>query len=506
MNAAEMTINRTVPADEMLAVRNPISGEVLAELPIMSPDAVRAAAERARAAQPAWEALGVKGRVKVMRRFADLMWEERERIIEIIRSETGKPTGGAWGEVSALDNTMHYYSVKAPKVLRPQKRKVTVPFAHRARVIYKPHGVAGFLTPWNYPLQNGLVDAIAALFAGNTILLKPSEVTPLSIMAAVALMHKAGIPQDVAQVLTGDGRTGAAMVDVVDYISLTGSTATGRKVAIRAAERMIPYSLELGGKDPAIVLEDADLDVAASWSLVGAFENAGQVCVSTERMYVLDAVYEPFMAKLQEWANKLTVSSESGFQVHMGSLTNMRELERTEAHLADAVERGAKVVIGGKRRPDLGPLFFEPTVLVDVTPDMAIMRDETFGPVMPIMRVKNVEEAIRQANNSDYGLSACIFTKNIKRGEKLAEQVESGDVTINHPMFLFGTPDLPMGGWKNSGVGRRNGPEGLLRFVKTHAIFSDNMLLTGPSLTQTDEKLRGFYGAQRRLRKVLPWL
>jgi len=503
MNAAEMTAES---APELLPVRNPITGETLAELPIMTPDEVRAAAERARAAQPEWEALGVKGRVKVLRRFSELMWTGRDRISEIIRSETGKAVGSAWSEVAVLDNMIHYYSLKAPKVLRPQKRKVTVPFAQRAKVIYKPYGVAGFLTPWNYPLQNGLVDAIAALFAGNAVLLKPSEIAPLSVIAAVDLMRQAGIPQNVAQVLTGDGRTGAAMIDVVDYISLTGSTATGRKVALRAAERMIPYSLELGGKDPAVVLEDADLDVAASWCLVGAFENAGQVCVSTERLYVVDEVYEPFIAKLQEWAQKMTVSAENGFHVHMGSLTNTRELARAEAHLADALQRGAKVIAGGERRPDLGPLFFEPTVLVDVTPDMAIMQEETFGPLLPILRVKDADDAIRQANDSPYGLSACIFTKNIRRGEKLAEGVESGDVTINHPMFVFGTPDLPMGGWKDSGIGRRNGPEGLLRFVKPHAILSDNMLLTGPSLTQTDEKTRGFYTLERRLRKVLPWV
>ncbi len=506
MNAAEMTAEPTASARELLPVRNPITGEILAELPIMTPDEVRAAAERARAAQPAWEALGVKGRVKVLRRFSELMWTEQDRLIEIIRSETGKAAGGAWSEVAVLDNTIHYYSLKAPKLLRPQKRKALVPFAQHAKVIYKPYGVAGFLTPWNYPLQNGLTDAIAALFAGNAVLLKPSEITPLSVLAAVELMREAGMPQDIAQVLTGDGRIGAAMTDVVDYISLTGSTATGRKVAMRAAERMIPYSLELGGKDPAIVLEDADLDVAASWSLVGAFENAGQVCVSTERLYVVDAVYEPFLAKLQEWAQKLTVSAETGYHVHMGSLTNTRELVRAEAHIADAVQRGAKVIIGGKRRPDLGPLFFEPTVLVDVTPDMAIMQEETFGPLLPILRAKDADEAVRLANDSPYGLSACIFTKNIRRGEKLAESIESGDVTINHPMFVFGTPDLPMGGWKDSGIGRRNGPEGLLRFVKPHAILSDSMLLTGPSLTQTDEKTRGFYTLERRLRKVLPWV
>jgi acyl-CoA reductase-like NAD-dependent aldehyde dehydrogenase len=493
-------------AREQIPVTNPVTGRTLGQIPVMTPEEVRAVVERARAAQPAWEALGVKARARLVRRWGDLLWDDQKTAMQTVRAETGKNDTGAWLEVLVIENTVSYYTHRAPQFLRPQTRRSLLPFIQRARVYYKPHGVCGFITPWNYPLNNAFIDLIPAMIAGNTIVLKPSEITPFTALYAVDLMYRAGIPKDVIQVVTGDGRTGAALVDSVDYISFTGSTATGRKIAVQAAERLIPCSLELGGKDPLIVLNDADLDMAAAGTLQGALENAGQVCVSLERVYVEDGVYDSYIERLREYAGKLTIGAGEGFDVHVGSLTNERELLRCEAQIADAVAKGAKVLFGGKRRPDLGPLFFEPTILVDVDHSMLVMREETFGPLIPIMRVKGADEAVRLANDSEYGLSGAIFTKDLKRGEQLATRIESGDISINRPNWVWGTASLPMGGVKNSGLGRRNGPEGLLRFVRPQSIVVDNLIGARPSLTLADPFSIQVALTLRKVRRLVPWL
>lgn len=471
---------------EMITVTNPVTGVNLGQIAVTTAEEVQAAYARAKAAQPAWEALGVKARSNLLLKWADMLYAKQKEVIQTVRAEMGKTEGGAFQEVGVIYNTVIYYAYHAPRLLRPQTRRSGVPIKHKARLYYKPHGVCGFITPWNYPLLNAWQDLIPALIAGNTVLLKPSEITPFTSLHVVKFMYEVGIPKDVVQVLTGDGRTGAALVEHVDYISFTGSTNTGRRIAMRAAERLIPVSLELGGKDPMIVLRDANLDLAATGTLVGALENSGQVCVSTERVYVEDAIYEPFVERIKHYAAQINVGTGDGIGVHMGSMTNERELLRTEAQVADAVAKGAKIVFGGKRRPDLGPLFFEPTVLVDVDHTMLVMREETFGPLVPIMRVKSVDEAVRLANDSEYGLSAAIHSKDLKRAEQIAQKIESGDVHINTTHWIFGTTALPMGGIKHSGMGRRNGPEGLMRFVKSQAVLVDNQLLDQPKLALLD--------------------
>ncbi len=471
-----------------------------------SPEEVQQAVKQARAAQPAWEARGVKERAALLRKWADLLWDDQKTAVEKIRAETGKNEIGAWLEVVVIDNTVAYYHQHAAHFLSPRTRRSLLPGKHKARVYYKPHGVAGFITPWNYPLNNAFIDLVAALIAGNTVLLKPSEITPFTAIYAVDLMYKAGIPRDVIQIVTGDGRTGAAVVDAVDYLSFTGSTATGRKIAMRAAERLIPCSLELGGKDPLIVLRDADIDLAASGTLIGALENAGQVCISTERVYVEDAIYDQYIERLRYYAQQLNVGSGAGLDVHVGSLTNEREVLRCEQQVKDAVAKGAQLVQGGKRRPDLGPLFFEPTILTNVNHTMDVMTEETFGPLIPVMRVKDAEEALKLANDNQYGLSASIFTKDLKRGEQMATRIESGDVAVNTTQWVFGTPTLPMGGVKNSGMGRRNGPEGLMRFVKPQSVLIDNQLMTKPNLTLGDPFNIKVFLFLRNLRRAVPFL
>jgi acyl-CoA reductase-like NAD-dependent aldehyde dehydrogenase len=506
MVVVERTDAKQTQTVAQIKVKNPITEEVIGYIHVTTPEEVRQAAERARAAQPGWAALGVKERARRLQKWADLLWDDQKTAISVIRRETGKNEVGAMLEVMVIDQVVSYYAHHAPRLLKPQTRRSIVPIKQKVRVYYKPYGVAGFITPWNYPLNNAFIDLIPALIAGNTVLLKPSEVTPHTALYTVELMRKAGIPQDVIQVLTGDGSTGAALVDYVDYISFTGSTATGRKIAMRAAERFIPCSLELGGKDPLIVLKDADIDLAAAGTLVGALENAGQVCVSVERVYVEDAVYDSFIERIRHYASQLKLGAEDGIDIHVGSLTNERELLRCEAQVADAVAKGAQVIHGGKRRPDLGPLFYEPTVLVNVDHNMDVMRDETFGPLIPIMRVKDQTEAIRMANDNQYGLSASIFTGNLGLGEQLATQIESGDVNVNCTQWTFGTASVPMGGVKNSGIGRRNGPEGLMRFVRPQSILIDNQLGSKPNLTLLDPLAINTALVLRKLRRWIPLL
>ena len=484
-------------------VRSPVTGELIGTTPITTREEVAAAVQRAREAQPVWQAMGVRERARLMNRWRNILYQDNKQAMQVIRRETGKNDASAFVELAVMDASIDYYVKEAPRVLRPQTRRPLFPLIQRARMYYKPLGVTGFIAPWNYPFFLAMIDMTAALIAGNTAVIKPSEVTPFSAIYAVELMRRAGIPRDVVQVVTGDGTTGAALVDMVDYISFTGSAANGKKVAQRATERLIPFSLELGGKDPVIVLNDANLDAAASGSLRGALENAGQMCVSVERVYVESGIYDAFVDRVISYAQTLKIGSGDGFDIHMGSMTHERELLRAEAHVEDALAKGATLLYGGKRRPDLGPLFFEPTILINVDHSMKVMCEETFGPILPIMQVRDAEEAIAYANDSDYGLSATIYTSNFKRGEQLALRLESGDVSINRPQIIFGTPSLPMGGEKQSGFGRRNGREGLLRFVKTQSIMIDSTLGTLPALTHADPVTLWGFRILRVIRRFL---
>jgi acyl-CoA reductase-like NAD-dependent aldehyde dehydrogenase len=487
-------------------VTNPVTGAEVGSVPNNAPEHVRAAADRARAIQPYWQERGALGRARFLRLWGEELWRSRDALIHIIRQETGKNETSALLELIVLDIVIDYYAARAPQFLRPQKRRTLFPLVQYAHVYFEPYGVAGFVTPWNYPYLNGLMDAVAALAAGNTAIIKPSEITPFTALRAVEIAHRAGIPRDVLQVVTGDSSTGTALVEVVDFISVTGSIATGRSVARRAAERLIPYSLELGGKDALIILDDVDIEVAALAVIQGSLENSGQVCIGTERVYVLDAIYDRFIERLTHHARHLVLGAGDGMGVHVGSMTNEREVLRCEAQIADAVAKGARLLFGGQRRPDLGPLFLEPAILVDVDHTMAIMQDETFGPLIPVMRVSSADEAVRLANDSRYGLSSAIFACDLKRAERLARRLQAGDTSINRTQFVIGTPSLPMGGRKESGIGRRGGPEGLMRFVTPHAILVDRQWVKPSTLTLLDPFLYRALRILRVLRRYLPFL
>ncbi len=496
----------TRPPLNTITVVNPVTCTPIGQVPATSADEVRAAVERARAAQVAWAKRSIKERGDLLKKWSVMMLEAQAELIEIVRRETGKPDGGAYEELMVVDMQTHYYAYRAARFLKPEIRKPLIPLAHKAMVFYQPHGVVGVISAWNFPLLLGFSDSVAALIAGNAVVLKPSEFTPYTSLFAADMMYKAGIPRDVFQVVTGAGETGAALCDYADYIAFTGSTATGRKIAVRCAERLIPYSLELGGKDPAIVLRDADLDRAAAGVVIGALENAGQACVSTERVYVDKTVYQPFMQKLLARLETFKVGSENGYHVDMGCMTTERELSRAEDHIQDALAKGAQIVYGGKRRPDLGPRFIEPTVLVNVNHDMKVMREETFGPLIPIMTFDSEDEAIRLANDTEYGLSACIYTRDFKKARKLALQIITGDVTVNRPMLAFGSAGAPMGGRKNSGIGRRNGREGLLRFVVPQTVVTDNGLAGKLGNNQWDSRTLFFASTAQKLRRFLPFI
>jgi succinate-semialdehyde dehydrogenase/glutarate-semialdehyde dehydrogenase len=490
----------------VIEVYNPISEQMIGRVPNTSADDVMSAVERAGDAFQAWQALSVAERAKLIRRFGDLLWEDQSNAMRVIREETGKNETGAFIEVMGIDNAVAFYSSNSEGFLRPQSRQPIFPILQTGCVHYKPHGIVGFITPWNYPMMLSIIDAIPALIAGNTVIIKPSEITPYSALYAVGLMHKAGIPAHVVQVLTGDGETGAKLAELVDYVCFTGSTATGKKVAVKAAERLIPFSLELGGKDAMIVLEDADIDLAASAVFIGACENAGQMCTSIERVYVEASIYDVFVAKVLDYARGLVIGSGDGFDVHVGSMTNERELERVEEHIRDAIAQGAKVIYGGRRRPDLGALFFEPTILINVDHSMKVMKEETFGPLIPIMKVQHADEAVRLANDSEYGLSGAIFSRDTARAERIALRIDTGDMSINRNAAVQASASLPWGGQKNSGYGRRGGKEGLMRFVTTQSIVIDRQIGTKPALSLIDPLTLNAIKVIRFLRRWIPKL
>ena len=489
-----------------LEILNPMTGEVIGTVPNSTREMVAAAVERARAAQPAWSAVPVKERCKILKRFSDLVMQNQERLVQVIRQENGKFRGGAVAETLGVSLVTDYYCKHAANWLKPEKRSPLARGLYAARVYHKPLGVAGNISPWNYPFFLSHIDMIPALIAGNVVVVKPSEITPYSCMEGAKLMREAGLPENVFQVVTGDGQTGDALIDYVDCIAFTGSTAIGRKVGVRAAHRLIPFSLELGGNDPMIVLRDADIDKAAANAISAGFENTGQACVSIERVLVEAPIYEEFLEAMKKWHAKLKIGVEDSLDVHIGSLTNRRELERTEAHIQDAVAKGARLVVGGKRMSELGPLFHEATIVADLTADMDLMKDETFGCLIGVTSVKDADEAIRVANSTSYGLSGSVWSRDIRKAEQVATQLDCGDVSINAAFLAWGTPSVEMGGQRDSGLGRRGGKQGLFKYTAPQSIVIDRFPMTPDAPTLYTNKILTLLKLNRVLGKIFPFL
>ncbi|MEX1142530.1 MAG: aldehyde dehydrogenase family protein [Thermoleophilaceae bacterium] len=455
-----------------IEVQDPATGGTAGSVPRMLPDDVAPMVERARAAQPGWWELGFDGRAAVLRRAQRWILDNSDRVIRTIVSETGKTWDDAQAaEVSYAATAFGFWAKKAPKYLADERVRTGSPFLLGRKLVvrYRPLGVVGVIGPWNYPLTNSFGDCIPALAAGNAVVLKPSEVTPLTSVLMAEMLDQCGLPADVFQVLTGLGDVGAEMIDHVDYVMFTGSTATGRKVAERAARTLTPFGLELGGKDPMIVLRDADVEKAANAATYYAMQNGGQTCISVERAYVEEPVYDEFVKLVAGKVAKLRQGVPDGpGAVDVGAMTFAPQVEIVDAHVRDAVEKGAKTLVGGRRGDGPGR-FYAPTVLVDVDHTMECMTEETFGPTLPIMKVSDAEEALRLANDSPYGLQASVWTRDTDRGEELASRIEAGAASVNDHSLNYFALELPMGGWKASGIGTRHGAEGIRKYARKQA-------------------------------------
>ncbi|WP_093885243.1 succinic semialdehyde dehydrogenase [Streptosporangium canum] len=470
----ERIVRQVTSSGKTQAITAPFTGEPLAELPLSTAEDVRAAHARARAAREAWAELPVRERIKPFLRLHDAILDRREEILDVVQWETGKARRHAFEEVLDVAGCTLYYVRRAPGLLEPRRRAGIFPVATKTVEVRRPKGTVALISPWNYPLSLGVTDIVPALLAGNAVVHKPDTQTALSTLWTIDLLVSLGMPREIWQVVLGDpAEIGEALIDDADYVAFTGSTRGGRKIAEAAARRLIGCSLELGGKNPMVVLDDADLDVAAQGALRACFTNAGQLCISIERLYVHDAVYDAFVEKFVRQARNMKLGAGLDWSVQMGSLTSRRQLDAVGAHVDDAVAKGAEVLAGGRARPDVGPLFYEPTILAGVDESMDLCREETFGPVVSVYRFADEDEAVERANDTVYGLNASVWTRDLSRGRALASRIQAGTVNINEGYgSAYASYDAPMGGMKSSGLGRRHGAEGLLKYTEVQTISS----------------------------------
>lgn len=486
------------------ANHTPFTGDKLADLPESGPEDVRRAFEAARAAQAVWERTPVRQRAAVLLRFHDLLLERQGEVLDLVQLETGKARLHAHEEVQAVAVAARHYGRKAPGYLRPKRHTGAVPTLTKVSELRHPRGVVGQIAPWNYPLELSVGDALPAFVAGNAVVMKPDTETCLTALWARDLLIEAGLPADVFQVVLGEGPVvGPELVRHADYVSFTGSTRTGREVAQGAAARLVGVSLELGGKNAMLVLDDADIEKAAAGAVRACFSSAGQLCISIERLYVHESVADTFLERFAARTRAMRLGNSLAYGAEMGSLAGERQLKAVERHVEDAVAKGAKVVAGGVARPDIGPYFFEPTILDGVEESMAVCDEETFGPVVSVYRFGTDDEAVERANATPYGLNASVWTTSARRGLDVASRLRTGTVNVNEGYApAYGSVQSPMGGMKDSGLGRRHGSEGILKYTEAQTVARQRLLPMAPSLGMDDEKYAQFMSRSLRLMKA----
>lgn len=445
------------------------TGDIVAALPQSTAADVAAAYAHAREVQAGWAARPLAERLGVLRRFHALLLKRHSVVVDLMQVETGKARRMAFEEVCDVAMTTSHYCKHAPRILTERTRGGVVPLASTTTEVHVPRGVVGLISPWNFPFATSVSDAVPALVAGNGIVLKPDNKSTLNVAYAIELLHEAGMPQGLVQLVCGEGsEVGPAVVDHADYVMFTGSTATGRAIGERAGRNLVDCTLELGGKNPLIVLDDADLDEVVPGAIFGTFLNAGQACMHIERIYVHESLAEELAHRLVVGAEKLRIDATYDYEPHMGALISSQHLERVSAHVEDARGKGAQVLTGGRARPDLGPTFYEPTVLGGVTPHMTHGVEETFGPVVAVHSYRDVEEAVALANDTDYGLNASVWGADLTRAEQVGRQIRAGSININDALACsFASKATPSGGLKSSGVGVRHGDAGLLKYTDT---------------------------------------
>jgi succinate-semialdehyde dehydrogenase/glutarate-semialdehyde dehydrogenase len=460
----------------------PYTGARLVTLPQCSAADVEAAYERARAAQRRWAATPVRERCRIVLRLHDLLLQRQDEIMDLVQAENGKARRDAFLEVADIANTARYYARRAPGLLRSRRRTGLLPGLTATRELHHPKGVVAVVSPWNYPLALGVGDTIPALLAGNAVVQKPDNQTALTALWGLAIAREAGLPEDVWQMVLGRGSViGDTLIDNADYLMFTGSTASGKRLAAQAAARLIGSSMELGGKNAMLVLDDADLDRTVEGAVRACFSSSGQLCISIERMYVQDGIYDRFVPRFVQAVKAMKLGAGYDFSYDMGSLTSAEQVAAVTAHVDDAVANGATVLVGGKPRPDLGPFFYEPTVLTDVPAAAKCFGDETFGPLVSIYRFDEVDDAIGRANASAYGLNASVWSTNARRGREVAARLHAGTVNINEAYAAaWGSVDAPMGGVGESGLGRRHGAEGLLKYTEAQTVARQRLMNLAP--------------------------
>lgn len=486
---ASLTRRVVSTTGETAAVASPIGRTPLAHVPQSSPADVAEAFARARRAQASWAATSVDDRAAVLLRLHDLLLDRQEELIDLVVWESGKARKDAYLEVAHLALTARYYARTAHQHLDTVRVGGMFPVLTRAEVNRVPKGVVGIISPWNYPLSMALCDGMPALLAGNAVVSKPDAQTMLTALLAAQLLDEAGFPPELWQVVAGPGpEVGGAIVAHADYVCFTGSTATGRTIARGCADRLIGCSLELGGKNPMLVLRDADVHRAAEGATRAVFSNAGQLCVSMERLFVADQVYDRFVDAFVSRTRAMTLGSGHEWAIDMGSLISQTQLDTVTAHVEDAVAKGAHVLTGGRHRPDLGPYVFEPTILEGVSADMECFGKETFGPVVSLYRFHSEDEAVDRANDGQYGLNASVWTRDAARGRAIARRIRCGTVNVNEAYgATFGSLGAPMGGMRESGMGRRQGAEGILRYTEPQSVATQRLVPIAPMFGMSEE-------------------